>query len=166
MTTRDEQFMQAALEQAQQAALHDEVPVGAVVVLNDEIIARASNQPITSCDPTAHAEVAALRAAAHVLGNYRLVECELFVTLEPCMMCAGAIVHSRVKRLVYGAIEPKAGVVSSNMELLSAEFLNHRLDIEGGVLAQQCGALISEFFQLRRAKKRQLRQATKPRNPG
>ncbi len=162
MSERDQQFMRAALLQAQQAAQLNEVPVGAVVVLGDDIIASAYNQPISGCDPTAHAEVAALRAAAAKLGNYRLVNCELFVTLEPCMMCAGAIVHSRINRLVYGAQEPKAGVVTSNLGLLEAEFLNHRLSVDGGVLAQECGALISQFFQMRRAKKRELKQASNP----
>lgn len=155
---RDQLYMAAALEQARHAASLGEVPVGAVVVCDEKIIARAWNQPISGCDPSAHAEIVALRRAAEVLGNYRLLGCQLYVTLEPCMMCAGAIVHSRIERLVYGASEPKAGVVASRLQLLQAEFLNHRIEVQEGVLAQQCGQLISEFFQQRRANKRALRQ--------
>ncbi|BFM06509.1 tRNA adenosine(34) deaminase TadA [Halioxenophilus aromaticivorans] len=162
MSARDAEFMRAALQCAEQAAAHSEVPVGAVVVRGDEIIARAANQPITGCDPTAHAEVVALRAAAKALGNYRLVECELFVTLEPCLMCAGAIVHSRVQRLVFGAHEPKAGVISSQLQVLESTFLNHRVAVESGVLALECGDLISQFFHQRRQKKRALKQNHNP----
>lgn len=155
---RDERFMRKALEQAQMAADRGEVPVGAVVVYADDVVASAWNQPISGCDPTAHAEVIALRAAAKAIGNYRLVDCQLYVTLEPCMMCAGAIVHSRIERLVFGAKEPKAGVVSSNLSLLQADFLNHKISVQGAVLERECGRLISEFFQMRRAQKRALKQ--------
>lgn len=164
MSERDEHYMQQALSLARQASAAGEVPVGAVVVYNDSIIAEGWNRPISSCDPTAHAEIVALRQAATFLGNYRLVNCELYVTLEPCIMCAGAIIHSRIQRLVFGALEPKAGVIQSNVALLNAEFTNHRLDVKGSVLAEPCGLLISEFFQQRRAQKKSQRDATRQNN--
>lgn len=146
----DEYWMRAALEQASRAEALGEVPVGAVVVQGGDIIGRGFNQPISANDATAHAEVVALRAAAARLNNYRMPDTTLYVTLEPCMMCAGAMVHARVTRLVYGATEPKAGVVESHPLLHSAWF-NHRVDVTGGVLADACGAVLSNFFAARRA---------------
>lgn len=150
----DEEFMLAALAQATTAAEADEVPVGAVVVLNNQIIARAHNQVITLNDPTAHAEVLALRQAATAIGNYRLIDCELFVTLEPCSMCAGACVHARLKRLVYGASDAKTGVIESVESHLLKTFNNHFINTTGGVLAAQCGQIISDFFSRKRSQKK------------
>lgn len=151
---RDDEWMQEALRLAQRAADKNEVPVGAVVVLNNEIIGRGYNQPISSCDPSAHAEIVALRDAATSVGNYRLPEACLYVTLEPCTMCVGAIVHSRIKRLVYGAKEPKAGVVESQANLLERDYLNHCVEHRGGVLQQSCSKLLSDFFARRREDKK------------
>ena len=148
---RDEIFMRQALAQARMAESVGEVPVGAVVVMSGKVIATGFNQPITTNDPTAHAEIVALRAAAQVLNNYRLPECELFVTLEPCAMCAGAIIHARVMRLVYGASDPKTGACASILNLLDTE-LNHHTDVVAGVLAEECGALLSAFFAGRRGR--------------
>lgn len=150
----DEGFMQRALELAERAAEMGEVPVGAVVVLDGEVIGEGWNQPITACDPTAHAEIMALRAAAARIGNYRLVEADLYVTLEPCSMCAGAIVHSRIRRLVYGATEPKAGVAESQKAFFSEPWLNHQTQVCAGVLADTCSERLSEFFRKRRAQKK------------
>lgn len=158
-SAQDEIFMREALSLARRAADLGEVPVGALVVYGDNIISRAWNQPITGCDPTAHAEMVALRAAAKAMGNYRLVDCQLFVTLEPCTMCAGALVHSRLRRVIFGAYEPKAGAVSSQMSVFDAAFMNHKVEYTGGVLAAECGQLISDFFQARREKKRALRRS-------
>lgn len=146
----DQDHMQKALALAAVAAEHGEVPVGAVVVVNDQVVGEGWNQPILSNDPTAHAEIVALRNAAANLANYRLTDATLYVTIEPCTMCAGALNHSRISRLVYGATEPKSGVVESNGCLLNTTYLNHRLETVGGVLAEQCSALMSEFFQRRR----------------
>ncbi len=145
----DERFMRRAIELAQQAFDLDEVPVGAVVVRDGEILGEGHNAPLAQSDPSAHAEVVALRRAAQKAENYRLPEATLYVTVEPCMMCAGAMIHARVKRLVFGAAEPKAGVVVSH-PLLASEFLNHRIEIAGQVLAEQCSELMSSFFQKRR----------------
>lgn len=142
--------MLQALELARQAALQGEVPVGAVVVYQDEIIGRGWNQPISDHDPTAHAEIIALRDAARHMGNYRLAGASLYVTIEPCTMCAGAIIHARIDRLIYGATEPKSGVAESNGCLFDAHHFNHSVDVSGGVLAQQCSEEISQFFQQRR----------------
>jgi tRNA(adenine34) deaminase len=142
--------MQAALTLATEAARCGEVPVGAVVVQDGEIIGRGSNQPIGSSDPTAHAEIVALREACRHAGNYRLPRARLYVTLEPCMMCAGAIVHARIEQLIFGASEPKAGAVVSH-PLLARDWLNHRPQIVGGVLQKACGDLLSGFFAARRA---------------
>lgn len=142
--------MRAALAQAAEGAALGEVPVGAVLVQDGAIIGRGFNCPISSHDPSAHAEMVAIRAAARSLGNYRLPGSTLYVTLEPCSMCAGLIVHARIQRVVYGATEPKAGVALSRGEFFSQDFLNHRVLIEGGVLAQECGAVLSEFFKARR----------------
>lgn len=146
----DEEFMRAALEQARIAGSCDEVPVGAVVVLDGEIVGRGFNQPIGRNDPTAHAEVMALRDAGTRLGNYRLPGCELFVTLEPCAMCSGAIMHSRIARVVFGARDPKTGVAGSVIDLFGEPRLNHHATIAGGVLADECGSLLSGFFAARR----------------
>ncbi|KPY75729.1 tRNA adenosine(34) deaminase TadA [Pseudomonas syringae] len=149
--SNDQHFMREALALAAQGALLGEVPVGAVVVHNGEIIGRGYNCPISGSDPSAHAEMVAIRDAARALGNYRLPGSTLYVTLEPCSMCAGLIVHSRVARVVYGALEPKAGIVQSQGQFFSQGFLNHRVLFEGGVLDEECGAMLSEFFRLRRA---------------
>lgn len=154
----DEHWMTRALILASQAAERGEVPVGAVVVLNGREIGAGFNAPIGDCDPTAHAEIRALRDAARRVGNYRLSGATLYVTLEPCTMCVGAIVHSRVKRLVYGAAEPKAGAVESTRRTLDEPHFNWHVDCVGGVLAEQCGTAISEFFRSRRAEIRRQRQ--------
>jgi tRNA(adenine34) deaminase len=146
----DQYWMQLALEQAQLGAAVGEVPVGAVLVKDNELIASGFNQPISAHDPTAHAEVVALRAAAHQLNNYRLPDTTLYVTIEPCAMCAGALVHARIKRLVYGAAEPRAGAIVSAVNLLDGEQFNHRIDVEGGVLAAQCSAIMQTFFRDKR----------------
>ena len=148
----DEDFMRAALEQARMAGACEEVPVGAVVVLDGQIVGRGFNQPIRSHDPTAHAEVMALRDAAARIGNYRLPGCELFVTLEPCAMCSGAIMHARIARVVYGARDPKTGVAGSVIDLFAEARLNHHATIAGGVLAEECGRLLSGFFAARRGR--------------
>ncbi|RMO79422.1 tRNA-specific adenosine deaminase [Pseudomonas syringae pv. philadelphi] len=151
--SKDQHFMREALALATQGALLGEVPVGAVVVQNGEIIGRGYNCPISGSDPSAHAEMVAIRDAAKALDNYRLPGSTLYVTLEPCSMCAGLIVHSRVARVVYGALEPKAGIVESQGQFFSQGFLNHRVLFEGGVLGEECGAMLSEFFRMRRAAK-------------
>ncbi len=150
--SRDEHFMREALMLAAQGAALGEVPVGAVLVQDGQIIGRGFNCPISRHDPSAHAEMVAVRDAAQALQNYRLPGVTLYVTLEPCSMCAGLIVHSRIQRVVYGATEPKAGVVLSRGRFFEQNFLNHRVLVEGGVLAEECGAVLSEFFRLRRQK--------------
>ena len=147
---RDRQFMQQALEQAGLAALAGEVPVGAVIVRNGEVIARAFNQPITKHDPSAHAEMLALRQAALSEENYRLPGTTLYVTLEPCIMCAGAMLHARVDRIVYGAADPKTGAAGSVLDVFSSKQINHQTVVEGGVMAQECGQLLRDFFKERR----------------
>ncbi len=149
----DEFFMREALSLARAAECLGEVPVGAVVVFDGKIVGRGFNSPIGESDPTAHAEIAALRDAARALDNYRLPGCELFVTLEPCAMCAGAILHSRIARVVYGARDPKTGVHGSVVDLFAVERLNHHTEVVGGVLADECGQLLSGFFAARRMKK-------------
>ena len=145
--------MQEALALAGEAATCDEVPVGAIVVdPNGAIIGRGFNQPVGRCDPSAHAEVIALRDAGLRLQNYRLPGCSLYVTLEPCAMCAGAMLHARIARLVFGAADPKTGACGSVINLFSEERLNHRAEVVGGVLSEECGALLSNFFAARRAK--------------
>lgn len=148
----DEFFMQAALEQARLAGAAGEVPVGAVVVREGEIVGRGFNQPILAHDPSAHAEVMALRDAGARLGNYRLPGCTLYVTLEPCAMCSGAIMHARLARVVFGARDPKTGVAGSVIDLYAERRLNHHAEITGGVLAEECGQLLSHFFAARRNK--------------
>ncbi|MDG9882141.1 tRNA adenosine(34) deaminase TadA [Pseudomonas sp. GD04058] len=150
--SRDQEFMRLALELAAQGAALGEVPVGAVLVQHGQVLGQGFNRPITDSDPSAHAEMVAIRAAARAASNYRLPGSTLYVTLEPCSMCAGLIVHSRVERVVYGALEPKAGIVQSQGQFFTQGFLNHRVIYEGGVLAQECGAILSEFFKARRAK--------------
>ena len=150
----DEDFMHAALKLAQQAAISGEVPVGAVVVKHGEIIGRGSNAPISRHDPSAHAEMLALRDAALRIGNYRLVDCELYVTLEPCLMCAGAIFHARIARVIYGAPDPKTGAAGSVLNLFEEQRLNHHASVHGGVLAAECGEVLSQFFASRRAQQR------------
>lgn len=151
---RDEAFMRAALAQARLALEAGEVPVGAVVVHEGRVIARGHNAPVSSHDPTAHAEIRALQEAARVLGNYRLDGCELFVTLEPCAMCSGAMLHARLARVVFAAPDPKTGAAGSVLDLFAQPHLNHQTRIEGGLLAQECGALLSDFFRLRRQETR------------
>jgi len=146
----DKHFMALAMEQANLAAAMGEVPVGAIVVQDGEVIGRGFNQPIKRHDPSAHAEIMALRDAAHRLQNYRLPGCQLYVTLEPCTMCVGAMVHSRIGRLVYAASEPKAGAVDSNLQLLQHPHFNHLVQVQGGVLAEQASHMLSDFFKQRR----------------
>lgn len=147
----DERWMEEALLLADRAEEINEVPVGAIVVLDGEIIGRGWNQPISGHDPTAHAEILALRDAAANVGNYRLVGADLYVTIEPCTMCTGAIVHSRIRRVIFGAIEAKAGAVQSNGQLLDQAWMNYRVEVEAGVLAERCSEKISAFFKRRRA---------------
>jgi tRNA(adenine34) deaminase len=150
----DEFWMEEALRAAQRALEAGEVPVGAVVVCGGEIIGRGWNRNLTDSDPTAHAEIVALRQAGANLGNHRLEDCELFATIEPCPMCAGALVHARLKRLVYGADDPKAGAVHSAIELLNHPKLNHRMEVRGGVLAGRSAEILQSFFRSRRAEGR------------
>jgi len=151
----DTDWMRQALAQAEIAAGMDEVPVGAVLVgAAGNLIAAGHNRPISACDPSAHAEIVTLRAAAQKLGNYRLPDTTLYVTLEPCTMCVGALVHARIGRLVYGATEPKTGAIESAQQLFESGKFNHRPVIESGVLADECAALLTRFFENRRAAKR------------
>jgi tRNA(adenine34) deaminase len=150
MTEADEIVMRSALAEARAAAEAGEVPIGAVAVIRGDIIARGQNRVLRDVDPTAHAEMVAIRAAAHAIGNYRLVDCELYVTLEPCAMCAGAMIHARIARLVYGAADPKAGAAGSVLEVLNHSRLNHQVNVTAGVLAEECGDLLREFFRERR----------------
>lgn len=142
--------MQAAIAEARAAEAAGEVPVGAVAVVQGSIIASGQNRVLRDVDPTAHAEMVALRAAAEAIGNYRLTGCELYVTLEPCAMCAGAMVHARLERLVYGASDPKAGAAGSVLAVVNHPQLNHQMEITGGVLAEECSILLREFFRARR----------------
>lgn len=146
----DDFFMAQALEQAQNAWDLGEVPVGAVLVRDGQIVAVGCNQPIGAHDPTAHAEIMALRAAAQVMGNYRLPGCDLYVTLEPCAMCAGAMMHARLSRIIFGASDPKTGACGSIINLFAQEKLNHHTEVVSGVLAQQCSTLLKDFFVQRR----------------
>ena len=148
----DVHFMELALDLAREAGALGEVPVGAVVVLEGEVVGRGFNRPIDRHDPTAHAEIMALRDAASRLGNYRLPGCTLYVTLEPCVMCAGAIMHARVAQVVFGAHDPKTGAAGSVVDLFAEPRLNHHTTITGGVLADDCGSLLSSFFAARRGR--------------
>ena len=150
----DADYMRHALELASQAQAAGEVPVGAVVVKDGEIIGRGFNAPISRHDPSAHAEMMALREAAQHIGNYRLVGCELFVTLEPCLMCAGAIMHARIARIIYGASDPKTGACGSVVDAFGESRLNHHTEVAGGVLADKCGLMLSDFFAMRRAQQK------------
>ncbi len=145
--------MQIALDLALKAAENNEVPVGALIVKNNKIIGRGANSPIRLSDPTAHAEIIAMREAATYLGNYRLVDCTLYVTLEPCAMCSGAMQHARIAKLVYGANDPKTGACGSVIDLMNEPKLNHHTQVIGGVMAHECGAVLSDFFKQRRLKR-------------
>ncbi len=147
---QDHNWMQQALLLAKQAAAANEVPVGAIIVSGNQVIGTGFNQPISTHDPSAHAEIIALRDAAKRIQNYRLIGATMYVTLEPCIMCAGAMVHARIKRLVYGAPDPKTGAISSQARMLDLPFLNHVVNYEGGLMADKCGLLLKEFFQGRR----------------
>lgn len=147
-------WMQYALELASRAESDGEVPVGAIVVYDEQIIGEGWNRPISDSDPTAHAEIMALRSAAKKIQNYRLLDTTLYVTLEPCIMCTGAIIHARVKRVVYGATDPKAGATESAFNILGTDCLNHQVEVERGVLATECGQVLTEFFRNRRNEKK------------
>ena len=146
----DERFMQRALELAKKAEEFDEVPVGAVVVLDGQVVGEGCNRPISNQDPTAHAEIGALRAAATMLENYRLPNAEVYVTLEPCTMCVGAMIHARIARIVFGAREPRAGAIYSQHRLLESDAYNHQIEVHEGVLAEESSQLLTEFFKRRR----------------
>ena len=163
-TPADEHAMRIALDQAHNAWLVGEVPVGAVIMKGGQVIATGYNRPITEHDPTAHAEIVALRHAATLLGNYRLPECELYVTLEPCAMCAMALMHARFKRVVFGATDPKTGAAGSVVDLFAVSQLNHHTQIESGVLADECGKVLRDFFAERRELYRKRR--AQPAEPG
>jgi tRNA(adenine34) deaminase len=150
LTIKDELWMEEALRAAQRALEAGEVPVGAVVVCGERIVGRGWNRNITDSDPTAHAEIIALREAAATVGNHRLTGCDLFATIEPCPMCAGALVHARIRRLIYGAADPKAGAVQSVMQVLNNPQLNHKVEVRSGVLAGRCAELLQTFFKNRR----------------
>ena len=146
----DLEYMHLAIVQAQAAALRGEVPVGALVVLEDRILAAAGNRTVTDCDPTAHAEIVALREAARKAGNHRLIGASIYVTIEPCAMCAGALVQARIARLIYGADEPKGGAIRTCMQVLDAPALNHRIEVVSGVLSEEAVQLLQSFFSARR----------------
>lgn len=150
----DADYMRLALEMASQAQAVGEVPVGAVVVKDGEVVGRGFNAPISRHDPSAHAEMMALRDAAQRLGNYRLLGCDLFVTIEPCLMCAGAIMHARIARVVFGANDPKTGACGSVLDAFAERRLNHHTGVQGGLLAEECGAMLSNFFAMRRAQQK------------
>lgn len=152
-------LMGQALGLARQGGMLGEVPVGAVVVFENRIVGRGFNSPISRHDPTAHAEIQAMREAALHLGNYRLVGCDLYVTLEPCVMCAGAIMHARIARLFYGASDPKTGACGSIVNLFQENRLNHHTSVSGGILATECGRMLSDFFAARRQQKRAMKSA-------
>ena len=146
----DEYWMHEALKLAQHASLQDEVPVGAIVVYDNEVIGKGWNQPIAQNDPTAHAEIIALQTAAKAIQNYRLLNATLYVTLEPCIMCVGAMLHARIKKLIFGAYDPKTGAAGTVFNLVSDNRHNHCIEVAGGILEEDCGKLLQSFFQLRR----------------
>jgi tRNA(adenine34) deaminase len=150
MPADDIEYLRAAIDEALAAERDGEVPVGAVVVFEGAIVGRGNNRVLRDSDPTAHAEIVAMRAAGQALGNYRLEGCTLYVTLEPCAMCAGAILHARIKRLVYAATDPKAGACGSVLSVMNHPQLNHKVEVEAGLLAEECGALLTNFFRARR----------------
>lgn len=150
--------MAQAIEEALKADQLNEVPVGAVVVLDGVIVGRGFNQPISSHDPTAHAEIMALRDAGNHVKNYRLVDADLYVTIEPCTMCSGAMVHSRIKRVIFGAVEPKAGVAFSQQNIFESDYFNHTIEVVSGVLAEECTLVMQTFFKRRRKEKKALKQ--------
>jgi len=154
MTSVDEAFLREALAEADAARKAGEVPVGAIIVFGDKIIARGRNAVIASSDPTAHAEIVALREAAKAIGNYRLNGAVLYSTIEPCAMCAGALVHARIARLVYGARDPKAGAVETHFGVCTTDFLNHQVSVEGGILEDECSRVLQSFFRDRRSSQR------------
>ncbi|MFC0225023.1 tRNA adenosine(34) deaminase TadA [Serratia aquatilis] len=158
----DEYWMRQALSLAMRAQEEGEVPVGALLVLNNQVIGEGWNRPIGHHDPTAHAEIMALRQGGSVLQNYRLLDATLYVTLEPCVMCAGAMIHSRIRRLVYGATDEKTGAAGSLVDILRHPGMNHQVEIISGVLAEECAATLSNFFRLRREQKKALKLANKP----
>jgi tRNA(adenine34) deaminase len=151
MANSDELWMEEALREARRALALGEVPVGAVVILDGRVVGRGCNRPISAHDPTAHAEILALREAGQTIGNYRLVDCDLYVTVEPCAMCAGAITHARIRRLIYGAEDAKAGAVHSILQIINNPRLNHRMEVTPGVLAARCMDLLQTFFREKRA---------------
>jgi tRNA(adenine34) deaminase len=150
MSHSDELWMEEALREAQRALALGEVPVGAIVVCNGRVVGRGCNHPLNDNDPTAHAEILALREAGRTLSNYRLSDCDLYVTVEPCAMCAGAITHARIRRLIYGAEDPKAGAVHSMLQVLNHPQLNHKVEVTSGVLAARCMDLVQAFFREKR----------------
>ncbi|MEP3349347.1 MAG: tRNA adenosine(34) deaminase TadA [Marinomonas sp.] len=158
---KDQEWMERALELAGKAAGENEIPVGAIVVLDGEVIGEGYNSPISLCDPTAHAEIQAIRAACKKVNNYRLLGATLYVTLEPCSMCAGAIVHARIGRVVYAAAEPKSGVVESRGQFFEAPFLNHQVKVDKGVLGEIASSRLTQFFQYRREQKKKLKELAK-----
>ncbi|MFZ4985167.1 MAG: tRNA adenosine(34) deaminase TadA [Blastocatellia bacterium] len=164
--TIDEFYMASALSEARRGESAGEVPVGALVLLDQRIIATAFNRPIGLCDPTAHAEILAIREASRLIGNYRLTGATLYVTLEPCAMCAGALINSRISRLVFGAFDSRAGAVASVFRIADNSFLNHRVDVTAGVLATECRELLQAFFQARRARAREHGRGDTTPEPG
>ena len=152
MIVMHEAYMQAALDEAHRASAQHEVPIGAVVVVDGKVVGTGFNQPISTSDPTAHAEVVALRASARTIGNYRITGGTLYVTVEPCLMCVGAIIHARLGKVVYGAAEPKTGAVQSTMHAFDQKTLNHRVTVVSGVLEEECAELLQKFFRERRNK--------------
>lgn len=158
ISSYDERYMRRAIALAQEAESHNEIPVGAVIVANGEIIGEGFNQSIMNHDPSAHAEMVAIRNAGKALNNYRLIDCTLYVTLEPCMMCSGLLVHSRITRLVYGAKDGKTGAAGSAFNLVQHEKHNHQINVTQGVLEDECSQLLSNFFKRRRAEKKQAKQ--------
>ena len=148
--SEEKRHMSRALQMAKRAYAEDEVPVGAVLVRQGEIIAEGYNQTIQKCDPTAHAELVVIQAGSHYCSNHRLIGCELYVTIEPCVMCVGAMLHARIKRVIFGAREPRAGALQSHLRLLNQSHFNHSIDWQGGILEAECGGLMTKFFRARR----------------